>query len=558
LFKEAAPTADRTSADARLNSLDPVWIWQFVDFQKAYPLHGAYLTLSGVWDLRYPGPTLELEFSDMKFRFFHDHRALAMTSMIGAFAATLVVGLGCAAIAQLKSGNPPATVKVSTKDLPPTERGYSAVVKQVLPAVVNISSTKIIKPDVSQSREPQGMDPLFRQFFGDDFFNHFGVPKQRRERSLGSGVIVSAEGYILTNNHVVDHATEVMVALHDKREFKARVVGTDQRTDIAVLKIDGSNLPSLTLADSSRVAVGDIVLAIGDPFGVGQTVTQGIVSATGRSGLGIEQVEDFIQTDAPINPGNSGGALVDVEGRLIGINTAIIGNSGGSQGIGFAVPINMVRNDMDQIIAHGKVEQAYLGILPQDVTPALAKSFNSEAKGALVGDVTPNSPAANSGLKAGDIILDVDGQTIADANQLRLKIGMMRPGTQVSLSVVRDGEPLTLVAKLDEALSGRREASSEHDPSSSHLDGVTVDNITPEVAQGMNLSPNTQGVVVQEVNPDSQAAESGLQPGDVIQQVNHQTVKDMKDFDKAVSSAEKDRPVLLLVDRGGSTMFLTV
>jgi len=494
----------------------------------------------------------------MKLKFLHDHRALTMTSMFGVLAASLVVGLGWAAIAQLKSGNPPATVKVSTKDLPASERGYSAVVTTVLPAVVNISSTKIIKQDVSQSREPEGMDPVFRQFFGDDFFKHSGVPKEQREKSLGSGVIVSAEGYILTNNHVVDHAAEVMVALHDKREFKARVVGTDQRTDIAVLKIDGSNLPFLTLADSSRVAVGDIVLAIGDPFGVGQTVTQGIVSATGRSGLGIEQVEDFIQTDAPINPGNSGGALVDVEGRVIGINTAIIGNSGGSQGIGFAVPINLARNDMDQIIAHGKVEHAYLGILPQDVTPTLAKSFNTEAKGALVGDVTPNSPASHSGLKAGDIILDVDGQAISDANQLRLKIGMMPPGTQVSLSVMRDGKPLTLVAKVDEVPSGNREAPSEQDHSSSRLEGVTLDNITPEVAQEMNLSPNTQGVVVQEVNPESRAAEAGLQPGDVIQEVNHQQVKDMKDFDKAVSSAHEDRSVLLLVDRGGSTMFVTV
>ncbi len=206
----------------------------------------------------------------------------------------------------------------------------------------------------------------------------FNAPQERTEKALGSGVIVSPEGYILTNNHVVDGAKEVTVTLHDKREMKARVIGTDPRTDIAVLKIEGSNFPTLTLADSSKVEVGDIVLAIGDPFGVGQTVTAGIVSATGRGGLGIEQVEDFIQTDAPINPGNSGGALVDDEGHLIGINTAILsGNSGGNQGIGFAVPINMARHDMDEILAHGKVEHGYLGILPQDVTPALAKAFNT-------------------------------------------------------------------------------------------------------------------------------------------------------------------------------------
>ncbi len=289
---------------------------------------------------------------------------------------------------------------------------------------------------------PEGVDPFFRQFFGNDFGQQFNVPQERREKALGSGVIISPEGYILTNNHVVEGATEVTVTLHDKREMKARVVGTDPRTDIAVLKIDGSNFPVLTLADSSKVEIGDIVLAIGDPFGVGQTVTSGIVSATGRGGLGIEQVEDFIQTDAPINPGNSGGALVDDEGHLIGINTAILsGNSGGNQGIGFAVPVNMARHDLDEILAHGKVEHGYLGILPQDVTPALAKAFSSnETNGALVGEITPNSPAARSSLKQGDIIVAVNGQPIADANQLRSKIGMMDPNATVTLKVLRDGK----------------------------------------------------------------------------------------------------------------------
>jgi S1-C subfamily serine protease len=229
------------------------------------------------------------------------------------------------------------------------------------------------------------------------------VPPERSEKALGSGVIVSPEGYILTNYHVVDGAEEVTVTLYDKRELKARVIGTDPRTGIAVLKIEGSSFKSLILGDSSKVEVGDIVRAIGNPFGVGQTVTAGIVSAIDRGGLGIEQVENFIQTDAPINPGNSGGALVDDEGHLIGINTAIIsGNSGGNQGIGFAVPINMARHDMDEILAHGKVKHGYLGILPQDVTPALAKAFNSsDTNGALAGEVTPNGPAAQSGLKQG-------------------------------------------------------------------------------------------------------------------------------------------------------------
>ncbi len=292
-------------------------------------------------------------------------------------------------------GHATPTVKVATRSEASAARGYSAVVKRVVPAVVNISTSKVVKQQTALEEEEgplgseggaQGMEPFFRQFFGNDPDQHdqHATPRERNEKALGSGVIVSPEGYILTNNHVVEGATQVIVTLHDKREFKATVIGTDTRTDIAVIKIDGSNFPTLTLGDSSKVEVGDTVLAIGNPFGVGQTVTAGIVSAMGRSGLGIEQVEDFIQTDAPINPGNSGGALVDDEGHLIGINTAILsGNSGGNQGIGFAVPINMARADMDQIVAHGKVEHGYIGILPQDVTAALASVSMSPPTAAL-------------------------------------------------------------------------------------------------------------------------------------------------------------------------------
>ncbi len=406
----------------------------------------------------------------------------------------------------------------------------------------------------------QQMDPLFRQFFGNDFFQR-SIPQERREKSLGSGVIVSPEGYVLTNNHVVDHATDVTVTLYDKREMKARVVGTDPRTDIAVLKIEGSNFPTLTLGDSSKVDVGDVVLAVGDPFGVGQTVTGGIVSATGRGGLGIEEVEDFIQTDAPINPGNSGGALVDTQGHLIGINTAILsGNSGGNQGIGFAVPVNMARHDMDQIIEHGKVDRGYLGILPQDVTPSIAKAFNTnEVTGALVGDVTPGSPAARGGLEKGDIILSVDGKAVADANQLRLAIGQMSPNQTVNLKVLRNGRTEAVSVRLGEFPTHEARATTgEKDQQNSGLDGVTVENLTPDAAQQLKLSAQTKGVVVNEVNPGSRAAEAGLQSGDVIQEVNHQAVKSEGDFQKALGSADKSKPVLLLVNREGNTLYLAV
>ncbi len=363
----------------------------------------------------------------MKLTFFRGRRWLAAASITTALAVTGVM----AATGHLPfEGHTPPTVKVSARSEAAAGRGYSSVVKRVLPAVVNISTSKVVKTETGmRGMDQQGLDPFFRQFFGEDFGRRSQVPRERRERALGSGVVISPDGYILTNNHVVDNANEVTVTLRDKREFKAKVIGTDPRTDIAVIKIDAGTLPFATLGDSSKVEVGDVVLAMGNPFGIGQTVTMGIVSATGRSGMGIEEVEDFIQTDAPINPGNSGGALIDDEGHLIGINTAILsGNSGGNQGIGFAVPINMAHHVMDQIVEHGKVDRAYLGILPQDVTPAIAKAFNAKSnEGALVGDITPDSPASRSDLKKGDIILSINGEPVVDANQLRLKIGMMAP-----------------------------------------------------------------------------------------------------------------------------------
>jgi serine protease Do len=488
---------------------------------------------------------------------FFQGRRFATASLTLALAAMGVYGLGAAA-GKLPFYNPAPTLKIAPRSEAAAGRGYSAVVKRVVPAVVNISSSKVVRETAQDI--PQGIDPSFRQFFGENFGQKFNGPQQRREKGLGSGVIVSPEGYILTNNHVVDGATEVVVTLHDKREMKARVIGTDPRTDIALLKIEGSNLPALTLGDSTKVEVGDVVLAIGDPFGVGQTVTAGIVSATGRGGLGIEQVEDFIQTDAPINPGNSGGALVDDEGHLIGINTAILsGNSGGNQGIGFAVPINMARHDLDQILAHGKVEHGYLGILPQDVTPALAKAFNTkDTNGALVGEVTPDSPAAHAGLKQGDVVVAINGEPVADANQLRSKVGMMNPKTTATLKVLRDGKVENFAVTLGEYPSKEERASAGDRNSDQGLQGVTVENLSAEAAHELRLPAGTTGVVVDKVDPASRAAEAGLQSGDVIQQVNHKSVSDVKEYSQAVASSTQNQPVLLLVDRNGSTMFLAV
>ena len=357
----------------------------------------------------------------------------------------------------------------------------------------------------------------------------------------------------------MDSATGIRVSLADKREFKATVIGTDPKSDIAVLKIDASNLPCITVADSSMVQVGDYALAIGDPFGVGQTVTMGIVSATGRSHLGIEDYEDFIQTDAPINPGNSGGALVNDRGELIGINTAIIAHgSSGNQGIGFAIPVNMARNVMDQLVRTGKVTRAYMGVVPQDVTPAIASAFGEkETRGALVGDVSAGSPAQKSGIQKGDIITEVNGKPVADSNALRMAISMMQPDTSVSLRIWRNGAQHDIAVQLGELPSETASVERPSNGEKSALSGVSVQNLDAETAQDLKLPPSAQGVVVTDVSPSSEAADAGLRRGDVIQEVNHKPVKSTADFEHAVRSS-KEENTLLLVNRNGSTLYLAV
>jgi serine protease Do len=435
--------------------------------------------------------------------------------------------------------------------------GFAPVVKRVLPAVVSVSSTKISKIPTQFGDGQLPDDPLFRQFFG----NSGRIPReapQQREHGLGSGVVMTPDGYILTNNHVVDGASQVQVTLNDRREFNAKVVGADPKADIAVLKIDAHNLPVITVGDSSKAQVGDYALAIGNPFGVGETVTMGIVSATGRSNLGIEQYENFIQTDAPINPGNSGGALVNDRGELIGINTAIIAHgSEGNQGIGFAIPVNMARNVMDQLVKYGKVTRAYLGIIPQDVTPAMAQAFGeNQTSGALVGDVSPNSPAQRAGLERGDIILDINGKPVANSNDLRMTVSMMPPDSDVNLHVVRNGAQRDVTVKLGELPTETASAKPENDSAHSALSGVDVQTITPQSAQELGLPSNLQGVVVTNVDPASHAADAGLQQGDVIQQVNRKPVKNTSEFEQALRHSNEGN--LLLVNRNGSTMFLAV
>ncbi len=437
--------------------------------------------------------------------------------------------------------------------------GFAPVVERVRPAVANVSSTKIIRSVEGGPMAPFFADPFLRQFFGEGFWPQFKVPREQRERSLGSGVVVSPDGYLLTNNHVVEGAKEIEIYLSDQRQLKAKIIGTDRKTDVAVVKVDAKNLPVLVVGDSSRVRVGDFVLAAGDPFGIGQTFTMGIVSATGRGGLGIEEYEDFIQTDAAINPGNSGGALVNVRGELIGINTAIIsGSGGGNQGIGFAVPMNMARQVMDQILKHGKVIRGWLGVVVQPVTPAMAKAFGlKEPRGALIGDVTPNSPAAQGGLLRGDVVLELDGKPIADSRDLSLKIAESSPGMVVKMKIIRNTAERELSVRLGEMPAQAARGGEEGGGEGGALQGLSVDELAPQIARQLGLPARTKGVVITEVQPGSLAGEAGLRSGDVIQEVNHRQVSSVAEFEGAVREAG-NQPLLLLINRRGNTLFIVV
>lgn len=433
---------------------------------------------------------------------------------------------------------------------------FAPIVKNAQPAVVSIASTKVVKvSNGDEGSSPLFDDPLFRQFFGEK--NRPGKPHSQREQGLGSGVIVSPDGYILTNNHVIDGANEIKVYTSDKRELKAQVIGADPKTDVAVVKVDQKNLPTLAFADSSQVQVGDIALAIGNPFGVGQTVTMGIISATGRGDLGIEDYEDFIQTDAAINPGNSGGALINTSGQLIGINTAILSRAGGNQGVGFAVPANLARTVMNQLLKNGKVVRGYLGVMIQGVTPDIAQAFNlADTHGALIGEVTKESPAAKAGLAQGDVITELNGERVTDSRELRLKISQLAPGTTIKLKVLRDGNPRDVAITLGE-LPNEKEAANNEKSENDGFAGLSVENLTPQVARELELPASISGVVVTDVADGSRAGDAGLRRGDVIEQVNRRPVKNAAEFEQAMKQSG-NKSTLLLVNRNGHTSFVVI
>lgn len=429
---------------------------------------------------------------------------------------------------------------------------FTNVADEAVPAVVYVTVEKTVETE----RSPFGFNNPFEQF-NEEFFERFfrrrfpreQQPRQFRQQGQGSGFIISSDGLILTNDHVVGEADKVTVQFADGREFQAKIIGTDPQSDVAVIKIDGENLPVLPLAQSETLEVGEWVMAIGSPFGLTHTITVGVVSATGRNRLGIVDFEDFIQTDAAINPGNSGGPLVNMQGEVVGINTAIFSRSGGYMGIGFAIPISMAEAIKEQLVTKGKVVRGYLGVRIQELTKELAQSFGLEtAQGVLVAEVSQGSPAAEAGLQSGDIIVSVNGESMSDVGQLRNTVSMMTPGTEVPVEIVRDGKRREITVELGELPVERTaramERQEEEEPVSKL--GLGVQNLTPELAEQLGYE-NQEGVVVTRVAPDSAAYQAGIRRGMLIRQVNRQDVDNMQEFQAALQKPGNANQVLLLV-----------
>jgi serine protease Do len=423
---------------------------------------------------------------------------------------------------------------------------FTEVARVAKPSVVNVSTTQKVHASGSPDAGQLPQDPFF------DFFRHFQMPQPHdfTQRSLGSGVIVRPDGYVVTNAHVVKNADEIVIKLHDERELKAKVVGIDEKTDIALLHAEGaSGLPVATLGNSDRLQVGEWVVAIGNPFGLSETVTAGIVSAKGRS-IGAGPYDDFIQTDASINPGNSGGPLLDLEGRVVGINSAIFSQSGGNIGIGFAIPIDLVKHVVEQLSEHGKVVRGWLGVVIQDVTPDLARSFDLERpEGALVSEAMADGPAAHAGIERGDVIVEYNGTKIDHLHGLPSLVADTPVGKKVEVVVLRGGKKKTFDVTVGEMPAEPGEAAGE----TSGDWGLTVQDITPELAQRLELE-STEGVLVSSVAPDSPAAEAGVRPGDVILQVNRKPVHGTSDYEKALAGG-KGNSLLLLLQREGHSLF---
>lgn len=487
-------------------------------------------------------------------------------NLVGVSAAVLIFASGLATVhfvARAAETSPGIRVDSTPVNRDPQSgNSYSPIVKKVAPSVVNIYSSKTYK---QRRWNPFMNDPFFRQFFGD------GGQVTRRAEWLGCGTIVGSDGYILTANHVVDGADEIKVGIkNDSKVYPAKVIGMDPPTDVAILKIDAKDLPAVTLGDSDQLEVGDVVLAVGNPFGVGQTVTRGIISALGRSiaDPSERQYQNFIQTDAAINQGNSGGALVDAEGRLIGVNDAIVSPSGASAGIGFAVPINLARSVMEGFLRHGRVERGFLGIEPQDIDPGLARGFGApSAQGALISDVTPESPAAKAGLQSGDIIVAVNGKEITSADNLRVVVSELAPGSQAKIEIYRAGSPktitVTLAERQDIATDPAKPGNNTVAPAKADaLDGVEVQDLNSQLRRELGTPRALAGALITDVDRASNSYEAGLRPGDIILEINRQPVANADDAVRLCKAARTEEIVVKIwhpeQGGGGVTRFLSV
>ncbi len=477
-------------------------------------------------------------------------------AIVGAFAlgAAIFVGHGSVHAATALDDN-------SVSALTSLDHAMEAVASKVTPAVVNVAVTSKSSGDSSDGAQMQGLPPGFQQFFGP----LFQQPSQPQiEHGVGSGVIISPDGYIVTNDHVVDGATEIRVTLHDRRILNAKVVGVDKLTDLAVLKVNATDLPCIVWGDSTKLEPGQTVLAFGSPFGYFQfSVTRGIVSAVDRPNPYSDNPRKpggYIQTDAAINPGNSGGPLVDAHGELVGINTFIITNSGSFAGAGFAIPSQIVRATADQIIKNGKVEHGYLGIGMNDVTPDNAHFFDlKDATGAIVSEVTPDSPASRGGVKTGDVITQLNGQKIVNGSALQLAVTEMTPGTKIALSVIRDGKPVTLDLTVGQFHGNSEVAGNEGgDNQPNGKIGLEVSNLTQQARQQFNVPDRVHGVVVQNVRPGSPADDAGIQPGDVILEVNRKPADSVSQFASDVQQNNSGQDLLVLVWSKGNASYRTI
>jgi Do/DeqQ family serine protease len=477
----------------------------------------------------------------------------------------LAVFLLAAAPALLRAQSDDAATKRDIESLVRASKARAAIVKKISPAVVHISVEKTVQNDGGDTPDP----------FDDEFFRRFFAPRlpvpphEFKQRGLGSGSIVDARGYILTNNHVVEAADRIIVKLKDGRELTAELIGADPATDLAVVRVKADHLPVAPLGNSDTLDVGETVIAIGNPFGLEQTVTQGIVSAKGRSQVGLTDYEDFIQTDASINPGNSGGPLVNLRGEIVGVNTAIFSRSGGSMGIGFSIPVNMAKSVMQSLIDSGHVVRGFLGVVIQDVTQELADALGVKVnEGVLIANVGPNSPAASGGMLQGDIVLRLSGHPVKSSNDLRNAVAAIKPGTKLPMDILREGKPMKLTVTVGEQPQDMRAAIEGRKPEEGNANagkagrpeealGLQVESLTPDLAERLNYQ-GLAGVIISAVAPNSPAAEASLRRGALIERVNRKPVTSVQEFRTEISKVASGKSVLMLVRLGTANQFVVI